>query len=388
MEEKHGDELVTDLTSLVEPNSQAISDQGVTSGLDFMGEMGEDDFPKPSGTAIIGELLYGRYRILSLIAKGGMGEVYKAKVETSAQEKFVAVKILSERYAERKESLYRFMREVGSITVLKHPNLVAVSDIGLLANGCPYYVMDYIEGKSLADILSAEGKLDTERARRMFVQLAGALAVAHERGIIHRDIKPSNILVHRDENGEQIKLVDFGIAKREVDQDEIQKLTAQGTVFGSPLYMSPEQCEGRATDARSDVYSTCCTFYECLKGQPPFLGETPLQTMGMHRSETPPALGLTGLDGFLIESAILKGLSKRPEERFQDAQELLDCLNSQMPAQETAAKSGKIEEQEKKNKQVNVEDTALKLTSTVFLVMVILAAAAALVFFLVQHGHK
>jgi len=195
MEDKHGDELITDLTDSVEPMA-AASDQGVTSGLDFMGDVDEDDFPKPSGSAIIGELLYGRYRILGLIAKGGMGEVYKAKVE--AADKFVAVKVLSERYAERKESLYRFMREVGSITVLKHPNLVAVSDIGLLANGCPYYVMEYIEGKSLADILSAEGKMTTERARRISVQLAGALSVAHERGIIHRDIKPSNILVHKD----------------------------------------------------------------------------------------------------------------------------------------------------------------------------------------------
>lgn len=386
MEEKHGDELVTDLTHLVD-NSQTISDQGVTSGLDFMGDIDEDDFPRPSGTAIIGELLYGRYRIISLIAKGGMGEVYKAKMETGTTEKFVAVKVLSERYAERKESLYRFMREVGSITVLKHPNLVAVSDIGLLANGCPYYVMEYIEGKSLADILSAEGKMETERARRMFVQLAGALAVAHERGIVHRDIKPSNILVHRDSEGEQIKLVDFGIAKREVDHDEIQKLTAQGTVFGSPLYMSPEQCEGRSTDARSDVYSTCCTLYECLKGQPPFLGETPLQTMGMHRSDTPPPLGLTGLDGFLIESAIMKGLSKKPEERFQDAKELLDCLVSQMPAQSPAA-SSKPAEQEKQDQKIKLDEKPVQLASTVTLVIIILLAAAALVFFLVQQGHK
>ena len=136
MTENHGDELVTDLTNSLEPNSQAVSDQGITSQLGGSEQTEESTFPAASGKAYIGELLYGRYRILSLIAKGGMGEVYKAKVEKTG--KLVAIKVLSAQLATKKESLYRFMREISSVAALKHPNLISVSDIGLLDNGCPY----------------------------------------------------------------------------------------------------------------------------------------------------------------------------------------------------------------------------------------------------------
>lgn len=328
MAENHGDEPITDLTNSLEPQSLAASDQGLTSELSKSEESADDDVPQASGQAFIGELLYGRYRIISLIAKGGMGEVYKAKNETTG--KFVAIKVLSERLIGKKENIYRFMREVSSVAVLRHPNLIAVSDIGLLANGCPYYVMEFIEGKSLADILAQEKTLDVDRVRNIFIQLAGALAAAHERGFIHRDIKPSNILVRTDtDNKDEIKLVDFGIAKRGIDEDEVQRLTAQGTVFGSPLYMSPEQCEGKPTDARSDVYSACCSMYECLTGHPPFYGETPLQTMSMHRSDRPQPLNLSDEVGSKLESVILKGMEKLPGNRFADANEMLAELGAQ-----------------------------------------------------------
>ncbi len=331
MEKGHGDETVTDLTNSLEPNSQAISDQGITADLRGTGKIEDDDLPMASGKAYIGELLYGRYRIVSLIAKGGMGEVYKARNESI--DKLVAVKVLSEQLAKKKESLYRFMREISSVAALKHPNLISVSDIGLLDNGCPYYVMEFVEGKSLAEILASDGPLDVDRTKAIFMQLSGALAAAHERGFIHRDIKPSNILVAADsENRDEIKLVDFGITKRGSETEDAQRLTSKGTVFGSPLYMSPEQCEGKATDARTDVYSACCTMYECLKGSPPFRGDTPLKTMTMHKMEAPAALNLSGSEGGALEAVIMKGLAKDPEDRFHDAKEMLDSLISGLPA--------------------------------------------------------
>ena len=334
MEEGHGDETVTDLTNSLEPNSQAISDQGITADLRASGHVEDDNLPMASGKAYIGELLYGRYRIVSLIAKGGMGEVYKARNESI--DKIVAVKVLSAQLAKKKESLYRFMREISSVAALKHPNLISVSDIGLLDNGCPYYVMEFVEGKSLADILAQNGPMEIGRTKAIFMQLSSALAAAHERGFIHRDIKPSNILVGIDENNqEQIKLVDFGITKRGSETEDAQRLTSKGTVFGSPLYMSPEQCEGKATDARSDVYSACCTIYECLKGIPPFRGDTPLKTMTMHKNDLPAPLNLSGSQGSSLESVIMKGLAKNPEDRFHDAKEMLDCLLSGSPVSKT-----------------------------------------------------
>jgi len=327
MMENHGDELVTDLTNSLEPNSQAISDQGITSQLGGLGQPEENTFPAASGKAYIGELLYGRYRILSLIAKGGMGEVYKAKIEKT--DKLVAIKVLSAQLATKKESLYRFMREISSVAALKHPNLISVSDIGILDNGCPYYVMEFVEGKSLADIISSESPLELGRAKSIFTQLLGALAAAHERGFVHRDIKPSNVLVRLSEDKtDEIKLVDFGITKRDSENEEAQRLTSKGTVFGSPLYMSPEQCEGKATDARTDVYSACCTIYECLKGVPPFRGDSPLHTMTMHKNESAAPLNLSGPEGATMEALLMKGLAKNPGDRFADAKEMLDCLLS------------------------------------------------------------
>lgn len=331
MTENHGDEPVTDLTNSIEP--QAVSDQGETSEIHNPGhpELEDDDevayLPAKSGKAFVGELLYGRYRIVSLIAKGGMGEVYKGKNEKTNQP--VAIKVLSKNLTEKRESVYRFMREIGSVAALKHPNLIAVSDIGITDNGCPYYVMEFVEGRSLADIIAETHGLSVARTKAILIQLTSALSVAHQLGIVHRDIKPSNIIVTKTADGEeQIKLVDFGIAQRLAAAEEIQRLTAKGMVFGSPLYMSPEQCEGKTTDARSDVYSSCCTMYECLSGRPPFHGETPVMTMSMHRSAQPAPLNLEGAEGALLESIIMKGLAKNPLDRYENTTEMRDVLGA------------------------------------------------------------
>jgi serine/threonine protein kinase len=360
MTDNHDDELVTDLTDSIEP--QVNSDQGITSEWrSSVQDIAEDDvldfLPAKSGKAFVGELLYGRYRIVSLIAKGGMGEVYKGKNEKTDQP--VAIKVLSKGLAEKQESVYRFMREIGSVAALKHPNLIAVSDIGLTDNGCPYYVMEFVEGRSLADIIGTEHTLSVERTKAILIQLSSALSVAHQLGIIHRDIKPSNIIVRKTEDAdEQIKLVDFGIAQRIATKEEIQRLTAKGMVFGSPLYMSPEQCEGKPTDARSDIYSTCCTIYECLSGRPPFRGETPVLTMSMHRSAAPEPLNLAGEEGRLLESIIMRGLAKNPQDRFENATEMRDALRIRTAPSEKPVSPPAVTAKEESNPVILPEQPA------------------------------
>ncbi|HIA54027.1 MAG TPA: serine/threonine protein kinase [Candidatus Melainabacteria bacterium] len=398
MTDNHDDELVTDLTDSIEP--QVNSDQGITS--EWHGsvqDLAEDDvldfLPAKSGKAFVGELLYGRYRIVSLIAKGGMGEVYKGKNEKTDQP--VAIKVLSKGLAEKQESVYRFMREIGSVAALKHPNLIAVSDIGLTDNGCPYYVMEFVEGRSLADIIETEHRISVERTKAILIQLSSALSVAHQLGIIHRDIKPSNIIVRKTEDAdEQIKLVDFGIAQRIATKEEIQRLTAKGMVFGSPLYMSPEQCEGKPTDARSDIYSTCCTIYECLSGRPPFRGETPVLTMSMHRSAAPEPLNLAGEEGRLLESIIMRGLAKNPQDRFENATEMRDALRIRTAPREEPVSPPAVTAKEESNPVIlplqpdsqektvaTTEEAAAKLPAWfVQSIIAIVVTAISIVFFL------
>ena len=398
MTDNHDDELVTDLTDSIEP--QVNSDQGITSEWrSSVQDIAEDDvldfLPAKSGKAFVGELLYGRYRIVSLIAKGGMGEVYKGKNEKTDQP--VAIKVLSKGLAEKQESVYRFMREIGSVAALKHPNLIAVSDIGLTDNGCPYYVMEFVEGRSLADIIETEHRISVERTKAILIQLSSALSVAHQLGIIHRDIKPSNIIVRKTEDAdEQIKLVDFGIAQRIATKEEIQRLTAKGMVFGSPLYMSPEQCEGKPTDARSDIYSTCCTIYECLSGRPPFRGETPVLTMSMHRSAAPEPLNLAGEEGRLLESIIMRGLAKNPQDRFENATEMRDALRIRTAPSEKPVSPPAVTAKEESNPVIlplqpdsqektvaTTEEAAAKLPAWfVQSIIAIVVTAISIVFFL------
>jgi serine/threonine-protein kinase len=193
-------------------------------------------------------------------------------------------------------------------------------------------IMEFIEGQSLAELIESEGKLPIHRAVPMFKQIAAGCAYAHSRNIIHRDLKPGNVIVtSKAGQNDFVKIVDFGIAKI-LHENTIAgtKLTKTGEVFGSPLYMSPEQCMGQAVDHRSDIYSLGTLMYEALTGKPPLKGETAIVTIYLHTKEMPAKFGNIGAENKLtqvIENIVFKCLAKAPQQRFQSMDELTKALD-------------------------------------------------------------
>lgn len=291
-----------------------------------------EDRPKFSLVAntedrLIGSIIGERYKILSLVGKGGMGSVYKAQHISLG--KIQAIKVLKQSALENASALNRFDIEAKAASYLNHSNLVSVHDYGLTADGAPYLVMDFIEGVSLLDVLLRDGALNSALVIELFEQICDGLAYAHSQGVVHRDIKPSNIILTRTASGApQIKIVDFGIAK--LVSDEPRELTQTGEVFGSPMYMSPEQCQGqRELDGRSDIYSVACVMYEALTGMPPFTGANAIQTMYKQINESPSAMD--GANRRLkipqaLENVVMHALEKKPSERHQSIADLKNDL--------------------------------------------------------------
>ncbi|CAN5612465.1 hypothetical protein BH11CYA1_BH11CYA1_38840 [soil metagenome] len=246
---------------------------------------------KNLGTLEVGSFIGGTYRVLDFIGQGGMGFVYK--VEHMMMAKVLALKLLrSEQVSE--DVWKRFRIEAQAIARLDHSNVVRIYDMSQTEAGLPYYTMDLLVGQSLADYLDEYYRLPLREALPIFRQVCAGLAYAHDRGIIHRDIKPGNIMLLPDgrENAPPfVKIVDFGIAKlSSFDNGFGQGLTRPGEVFGSPLYMSPEQCSGQQLDHRTDMYSVGVTMFQALTGRPPLLGKTAIETIAMHQSVVPPAM--------------------------------------------------------------------------------------------------
>ncbi len=271
----------------------------------------------------LGETFAERYEILELLGKGGNGSVYR--VRHFHLDKCFALKVISSADSRDTDSIRRFQQEAKFGTRLDHPGIVRVHDFGV-HKGKPYMVMDFFNGESLSQLIKKR-ELTPERLLKVAELVLNALAHAHDRSIIHRDIKPSNILVGKDANGEdQVTLVDLGIAKelnRQAPQDMIQ--TKTGEIFGTPLYMSPEQCSGIPVDARTDIYSLGCVLYEALTGSPPFLGETIFEIINKHVNDAPARFPLdirqTQL-GSRMEAIVLKALAKDKEHRYQFALEM------------------------------------------------------------------
>jgi serine/threonine protein kinase len=286
----------------------------------------EELVPTELEEELVGKTLADRYEILSLIGEGGMGLVYKAK--HTLMNRLVAIKMIRAEYSDDTKLLQRFQQEATAISKLDHPNIVEVYDYGISPEGIPYLVMDYLEGISLSDLLTGEGQMSYERAMPLFLQACHALKHAHENGIIHRDFKASNLVVCKDSiRGEFVKVVDFGMAKLlhpDVDSIGSQELTKSGEVFGSPLYMSPEQCKGQPLDERSDMYSFACVMYYALAGKPPFLGENVLNTLQKQINEvaTPPSAYQNAIS-YDLDAIILKALHKEPHDRYQQVSEML-----------------------------------------------------------------
>src|SRR6185436_14057044 len=196
----------------------------------------------------------------------------------------VAIKTLHPHLSHDPKVLARFERECSTIAELQHPNTIQVYDFGKTDDGTLYIVMEYVEGRSVADIIEQEGPMDPARVEKILVQVCGSLEEAHSRGIIHRDLKPDNVvLCERAGQRDWVEVLDFGIAKRSNEEDkEEKKLTQQGMVLGTPPYMSPEQFTGEPIDARSDVYSLAVMAYEMLSGRTPFSGNTAWERTTAH----------------------------------------------------------------------------------------------------------
>ncbi len=276
-----------------------------------------------AGPFKMGQLLDGKYEILSLLGQGGMGTVYRVKHILLGVE--LALKTLDIQRVGDATSSRRFQTEAKAAFSLKHPNLVKVHDFGVLEDGQPFLVMDLVEGKTLQTFIKERGQLSLSEIEAIFVQLCFGLAHAHQQQVVHRDIKPANIMltdgVALNVEG-SVKVLDFGIAKIvDSDRNTMEALTMTGEVFGSPLYMSPEQCSGGTIDQRSDVYSLGCVLFEALTGTPPLVGTNPLRTMMLHVNDRSPSLKEAALGSEFpesIEQIVSKMLAKSPADRYSD----------------------------------------------------------------------
>ncbi len=269
------------------------------------------------------------FEVLELVGMGGMGSVYK--VRDLRQDRIVAVKILLAELADDTAALKRFEQEAEAASKLSHPNLVSTYEHGITPDGAPYLVMDYFEGESLSDCLKREGLFKPTRALTLIRQICEALAHAHAEGVVHRDIKPTNIIISRDESGSELaRVVDFGIAKVMPKANrETHNLTETGEVFGSPHYMSPEQCLGFMLDSRSDIYSLGCLMYELLTGDPPFGGANPIQVVVKHINEEIAPFPASAKKDKLakgLEAVVLRCLEKDQVNRYQSVEALIEDL--------------------------------------------------------------
>jgi tRNA A-37 threonylcarbamoyl transferase component Bud32 len=269
----------------------------------------------------------GRYRLKRRIARGGMGEVWRAYHPALRHD--VAVKIL--RAADHQEgAARRFEREVTATSELTHPNTVRVLDFGVTDDGLWFYAMELLEGETLARLVERQKGLPAARAVHMLRQAARAVAEAHARGIVHRDLKPENLFITSlGGEGDFVKVIDFGIAKGLADAPD-HSLTADGKVLGTPLYMAPEQGEGRAVDARSDVYSLGAALYFALTGVPPFAATSSVAILAahLHHALVPPSARTSRQIPADVEAIVAKCLAKAPADRYADAGELAEALAS------------------------------------------------------------
>lgn len=279
---------------------------------------------------LVGKRVGDRYDVLSVIGGGGMSFVYQ--VRDTSSDKLLALKMMQPRHRGDEEIILRFEQEAKAVASLSHPNVVAVHDYGVTHEGRMYFVMDYLEGISLAEVLDRQKGLGLRRSLPVWAATCSAVGHAHGKGIIHRDLKPSNIMLVTEGGREDVvKIVDFGIAKvlPQPGQEEL-RITRSGQLFGSPPYMSPEHCLGKQLDARSDIYSMGCVMYETLTGHPPFVGATAYDIFFKHMHSKPEPLSNVIDEGDLcerIEAIILKCMAKSPENRYQSMNELRDSLD-------------------------------------------------------------
>jgi serine/threonine-protein kinase len=281
---------------------------------------------------LIGRVLNERFRIVEALGSGGMGRVYKAV--QAPLDRPVAVKVLNPHYSDGKDPGFqkRFFLEASVTSKLRHPNTVTVIDYGKTEDGILYLVMEYLEGKTLAQLLTMNGPMGWVRALHVSQQVARSLREAHKVGLIHRDLKPANVMVMDQEaDHDVVKVLDFGLVKSFLDGGVIPnetEITQAGVILGSPQYMAPEQARN-VSDPRSDVYSLGVVMYQMLVGRPPFQAAQSIDVIFKHLNEAPPIFSAVWPNHQVpqeVEALVMKCLNKRPDERYQSMDEVLDAM--------------------------------------------------------------
>lgn len=356
--------------------------------------MDPQEFTVKQATAadLIGTRVGHAYLLTGVLGTGGMGNVYRASQETIGRD--VAIKFLPVEIATDATAVQRLGREAKALGQLNHPGIVTTFDFGFTDKREPYLVLELVEGKSLQTILDEDKRLEMSRALQIFVQICEAMSYAHSQGIVHRDLKPLNIMIGVREQFEFAKILDFGIVKL---TSEVQQLTKSGEIWGSPFYMSPEQCTGGTVDNRSDIYSLGVVMFRALTGEVPHRGASFPETIARKLSEYPPSFDsiAPGLNlPEKLEAVVLKCLCKQPDERFNSMQELRAELLKNYPNRlesEATLTYGQVDAVPQGNKQAKVVppidltkgNSGLKQLSIVVLSLLVFlgAIAAALLAF-------
>lgn len=267
--------------------------------------------------------------VIKSLGHGGMGSVYK--VRRKKDSKIFAAKVLRTKFEDPNYSK-RFRKEIEYASKLAHPGLIDIYNSGTSESGAPFFLMEFVDGKSLSEIIESDEKLTPDQILDISIQISEALSHVHKNSILHRDIKPNNILLKKESGSDSYKviLVDFGIAKILPESErKTQNLTQTSEVFGSPLYMSPEQCMGFKLDERSDIYSLGCVIYELATGSPPFSGSNPVQLIVKHIEDTASPFPTYAKGNKLIknlEAVVLRCLDKESNNRFESVDQLIEAL--------------------------------------------------------------
>ncbi|QDG50368.1 serine/threonine protein kinase [Persicimonas caeni] len=280
---------------------------------------------------LTGRVLSDRYLIEGCLGAGGMGTVYRA--EHTLMKKTVAVKVLHPDVVGHGEAVERFRREAQAAAHIDHQNVCVATDFGEMAEGGFFLVMEYLEGNTLDETLVCVERFEPRRAIHIADQILAALHQAHSLGVVHRDLKPENImLVKRDEDNDFVKIMDFGVARVRFGDEEDAKLTQAGRVYGTPMYMSPEQAAGAEDiDHRADLYTLGVMLFEMLTGTLPFVAKNPAQIMAMHMTEAPPSVRERIPEARIpkrLDRLVQKLMAKEPELRPSSAQEVREELEA------------------------------------------------------------